>query len=381
MPERERPDPEELLRRVQQDETRAKRGQLKIFLGFAAGVGKTVAMLEEGYRRRERGEDVVVGFFESHGRKETIERLRDLEVVPRRRLLYRDREFEEMDTEAILKRHPAVCMVDELAHTNVPGSEREKRWEDVGVILDAGINVLGTVNIQHLESLNDKIAQITGVRVQETIPDRILDEADELVVVDITPTALRHRLERGSIYPAERVPVALENFFRETNLAALRELALRQTADEVEDDLTEFRRRDQITQVWGAQERILACISPHPAMGAVIRRGKRLADRVHGEFFVLYVAPMGGLEELDPQERQVVEDKLELARRLDAQVFVIRARDVAAEVVRFAREHQVTQICLGRSLRTRWQQLLRSSIINQIVMLADGIDVHIVADR
>jgi two-component system sensor histidine kinase KdpD len=261
-----------------------------------------------------------------------------------------------MDTEAILRRHPQVCLVDELAHTNIPGSEREKRLEDVEVILDAGINVLATLNIQHLESLNDKIAQITGVRVQETIPDRILDEADELVVVDISPTALRHRLERGQIYPAERASVALQNFFRETNLAALREMALRQAADEVDRDLTESLRQNRVTQVWGVQERVLACVSPHPATRVVVRRGKRLADRVHGEFYVVFVCPAGDLSRLDPEERKVVESELELARRLDAQVFVIPGSNVAEAIVRFAHEHHITQICLGRSLRTRWQQ-------------------------
>lgn len=377
----ERPDPDALLRELQKEERRRQRGQYKIFLGFAAGVGKTVAMLEEGKRRRAGGEDVVVGYFESHGREGTEERLGDLEVIPRRRLPYRDRDWEEMDTEAILARRPQVALVDELAHTNVPGSEREKRWEDVEVLLDAGITVLATLNIQHVESLNDKIAQITGVRVAETIPDRILDQADELVVVDVSPATLRERLERGQIYPPDRAKNALANFFRAGNLGALRELALRQAADEVDRELTEYRTRHRITQVWGAQERVLACISPHPATSVVVRRGKRLADRVHGEFFVVFVCPDGDLDRLSPEERKVIDSQLDLARRLDAKVEILSGKEVAESLVQFARERHVTQICLGRSLRGRWQHLLRPSVIHEVIRLADGIDVHIVADR
>jgi two-component system sensor histidine kinase KdpD len=381
MPERERPDPEELLRRVQQEERRSRRGRFKIFLGFAAGVGKTVTMLDEGNRRRARGEDVVVGYFEPHDRSETLARLGSLEVVPRRKISYRGSEWEEMDTEAILRRKPEVVLVDELAHTNVPGSEREKRWEDVEILLDAGISVLATLNIQHIESLNDKIAQITGVQVRETIPDRILDTADEVVVVDVSPGTLRERLESGQVYPPERARVALQSFFREGNLGALRELALRQAADEVDRNLTEYRRRHRITQVWGAQERVLACISPHPATRVVVRRGKRLADRVHGDFYVAFVCPEGDLDRLPPADRKVIDSQLDLARRLDAEVHVLPGRDVAETLVEFARARQVTQICLGRSVRTRWQHLLRPSVIHEIIRLADGIDVHIVADR
>jgi two-component system sensor histidine kinase KdpD len=377
----DRPDPEELLRRVQHEEQRARRGRYKIFLGFAAGVGKTVAMLDEGNRRAKRGEDAVVGYFEPHDRAGTLERLGDLEVIPRRRVSYRGREWEEMDTEAILRRKPEVVLVDELAHTNVPGSEREQRWEDVEVLLDAGISVLATLNIQHLESLNDRVAQITGVRVQETIPDRILDLADELVVVDVSPATLRERLESGQVYPPDRAKIALQSFFREGNLGALRELALRQAADEVDRDLTEYRRQHRITQVWGAQERVLACVSPHPATSVVVRRGKRLADRVHGDFYVGFVCPEGDLDQLPPEERKVVDAQLDLARRLDARVQILPGRDVAQTLVQFAREHHITQICLGRSLRSRWQHLLRPSITHEVIRLADGIDVHVVADR
>jgi two-component system sensor histidine kinase KdpD len=377
----DRPDPEALLRRVQKEERQRARGRYKIFLGFAAGVGKTVAMLDEGNRRRKAGEDVVVGYFEAHDRAGTIERLGDLEVVPRRRLTHRGREWEEMDTEAILRRSPGVVLVDELAHTNIPGSEREKRWEDVEAILDAGISVLATLNIQHLESLNDKIAQITGVRVQETIPDRILDHADELVVVDVSPATLRERLQSGQVYPLERAKIALENFFREGNLGALREIALRQAADEVDRDLTAYRQQHRITRVWGAQERVLACISPHPATSVLVRRSKRLADRVHGDFYALFVCPEGGMERLSPEERKIVDSQLDLARRLDAQVHILPGHDVAEAIVRFSRERHITQICLGRSLRSRWQHLLRPSVIHEVIRLADGIDVHVVADR
>jgi two-component system, OmpR family, sensor histidine kinase KdpD len=374
------PSAEELLRRIQEKERRAQRGHFTILLGFAAGVGKTVRMLEEGRRLRSEGRGVVVGYFEPHGRAGTLARLGDLEVIPRRRVEYRGTTLEEMDVDAILARHPEVVLVDELAHTNVPGSPRAKRWEDVEVLLNAGIDVIATVNIQHIESLNDKIAQLTGVRVRETIPDRVFAEADP-VVVDLPPEILQERLKRGEIYPPERVEQALQNFFRSGNLSALRELALIQVAEETDKDLTAYRREEQSAQVWGVQERILVCVSATRPSNLIIRRGARLARRVHGKCFVVFVAPPGGLAALPPEQRHLVEVDMELARVLDAETEVIEGRNIAETLVRCAREKQVTQIFLGRSGQSRWAELLHGSVINEVVRRAEGIDVHIVADR
>lgn len=382
-----RPDPDELLRQVMQAERVARRGRHRIFLGFAAGVGKTVAMLREGHRRRAEGEDVVVGYFEPHGRAGTVAEVGDLEVVPRRPITYRDHTFEEMDTEAIIARRPQVVLVDELAHTNVPGgsgpsaSRHEKRWQDVEEIRDAGIHVLSTLNVQHLESLKDKVEQITGVNIRETLPDHVLSEADEVVLVDLTPEALRQRLENGQIYPEERARIALEKFFRPGNLAALRELALRETADDVDRDLTAYQEEQRSETRWCLQERLLVCVNERPSSATLVRRGARLADRVHGRCYVVYVASDPEMSSLDPEARGVVRQHLNLAKSLKAEVVVLEGNDVARELVRFAREHQVTQIFLGRSSHGRWHQRLRGSIINEVVRLADGIDVHIVADR
>jgi two-component system sensor histidine kinase KdpD len=376
-----RPDPDELLRQVMQAERVARRGRHRIFLGFAAGVGKTVAMLREGHRRRAEGEDVVVGYFEPHGRAGTVAEVGDLEVVPRRAITYRDHTFEEMDTEAIIARRPQVVLVDELAHTNVPGSRHEKRWQDVEEIRDAGIHVLSTLNVQHLESLKDKVEQITGVNIRETLPDHVLSEADEVVLVDLPPEALRQRLESGQIYPEERARIALEKFFRPGNLAALRELALRETADDVDRDLTAYQEEQRSETRWCLQERLMVCVTERPSSATLVRRGARLADRVHGRCYVVYVASDPEMSSLDPEARGIVRQHLNLAKSLKAEVVLLQGKDVARELVRFAREHQVTQIFLGRSSHGRWHQRLRGSIINEVVRLADGIDVHIVADR
>jgi two-component system, OmpR family, sensor histidine kinase KdpD len=375
------PTPEELLQRIHEEERRAKRGRLTILLGFAAGVGKTVRMLQEGHRLQAEGRDVVVGYFEPHGRAYTTDQLGGLEVVPTRSVEYRGVTLQEMDVKAILARKPEVALVDELAHTNAPGSPRKKRWVDVEVLLDAGIDVITTVNVQHIESLNDKIAQVTGVRVQETVPDRVFTEAEDVVVVDITPEALRERLHRGQIYPSERVEQALQHFFRTANLSALRELALLQVAEEADKDLEAYRREEQIAQIWGVQERVLVCVASSRPSTLLIRRGTRLARRVHGKCFVIFVAPPGGLASLPVEQREIVEDDMQLARTLDAETQVIEGRDIARAIIEFARSKQITQIFLGRSGRSRWEDFLQRSVINDLVRLAEGIDVHIVADR
>lgn len=374
--------PEEWLERIRStDEAGTRRGRLTILLGFAAGVGKTVRMIQEGHRLRDEGRDVVVGYFEPHERRGTLAQLGDLEVVPRRRVAYRGVALEEMDTEAILVRAPQVALVDELAHTNVPGSAREKRWQDVELLLEAGIDVITTVNVQHLESLNDKIAQLTGVLVRETLPDRVFVQADDVVIVDVTPEALRERLQRGEIYPGERVERALQNFFRSANLSALRELALLQVAEEADKDLEFERRGGAAPSAWSVQERVLVCPSATHSATLLIRRGARLARRAHGKCYVLFVAPPGGLTALSPEERDYLQTDFQLARTLDVEPEVREGRNIARVISDYAREKQITQIFLGRSGRTRWQERLHGSVISDVIRLSPGIDVHVVADR
>lgn len=356
------------------EEKQQKCGRLKIFLGFAAGVGKTYEMLNEARRRKQRGQDVVIGYVETHGRKGTEEQIGDLEILPRKKIAYRGATFEEMDTDAILQRRPQWVLVDELAHTNVPGSEREKRWQDVEVLLDAGINVLTTLNVQHLESLNDTIHDITGIWMRETVPDRIVREADEIVMVDITPRALIHRLERGEIYRPDKIPQALHNWFREGNLNALREIALREVAQEVDEDVEAYRRERRIQETWATHDRVMVCISPDKSSLRLIRRGWRIAQRLHAEITAVYV------ENAPPTEAQkeILRNDFALADRLGVPVVTLHG-DVASEIVRYARENQITQIIIGHSDRTRWQEFIKGSIINRLTRDLRAIDILIVA--
>jgi two-component system sensor histidine kinase KdpD len=373
--ERERrPTPEELLARVMREEKERKRGRLKIFLGFAAGVGKTYEMLNEATRRKERGQDVVVGYVETHGRRGTEEQLGDLEIIPRKKIDYRGATFEEMDTEAILKRHPRWVLVDELAHTNVPGAEREKRWQDVEALLDAGINVATTMNVQHLESLNDTVHDITGIWVRETVPDRLLHDAAEIKMVDITPRSLINRLERGDIYKADKVQQALQNWFREGNLSALREIALREVAHEVDEDVEAYRKERHVTETWATHDRVMVCISPDRTSLRLIRRGWRLAQRLRADISAVYVEN----KPPDETQKEILRNDFALADRLGVPVVTLHG-DVAGEIIRYARENQITQIVVGHSDRTRAQELLHGSIINRLTRELRAIDILIVA--
>ena len=369
-----RPSPEELLARVQKEERLAERGRLKIFIGFAAGVGKTFEMLTEARRRRERGQDVVVGYVETHGRKGTEEQVSDLPLIPRRKIEYRGATFEDMDTDTILARHPHTVLVDELAHTNVPGSEREKRWQDVELLLDAGINVLSTLNVQHLESLNDAVYEVTGVRVRETVPDHVIKEADEVVMIDITPRALINRLERGDIYKPDKVEQAKANWFREHNLNALREIALREIAHEVDEEVTEYRREHHVSGPVATHDRIMVCISPTQSSMRLLRRGWRAAQRLKADIVAVYV------ESRPPkaQEQETLRNDFALADRLRIPVVTLHG-DIATEIIRYSREHGTTQIVMGHSDRSRWQEFLRGSIINRITRDLRSIDILIVA--
>jgi two-component system, OmpR family, sensor histidine kinase KdpD len=358
------------------------RGHLKVFLGYAAGVGKTFQMLTEAQGLRRAGVDIVIGYFEPHGRKDTIALTEGLERLSPRRLEYRGSTFEEMDTDAILARRPRVALVDEFPHTNVPGSPRDKRWEDVQVLLDAGIDVLTTMNIQHLESLNDQIWQSTGVRVRETIPDWVLQQADEIVMVDLAPRALLNRLERGVVYPPERARAALQNFFKEPTLVALRELAMRQTAHalDVRQDADEHSsgHRQRPADVG---ERIVLLIEPHPVSAALIRRGRRVADYLKAECFAVYVSTSKGMADLEPEERAALDRQLNFARGLQIEARVLEGDDIAQSLVEFARLNHVTQIFVLRHRVRGLAALLRRGLAQRIVSLAPDMQVTIVANR
>ncbi len=347
-------------------ESSPRRGSLKIFLGYAAGVGKTYQMLLEAQQLRTAGVDVVIGYFEPHGRKDTITQTEGLETVPRRVLEHRGTRLEEMDTDAIVRRSPRVCAVDEFAHTNVPGSQRPKRWEDVLAIREAGIDVLTSLNVQHLESLNDQVRHVTGIRVRETVPDWVVDEADEVVMVDVTPRALLHRLERGVVYAPEKAQKALENFFTESNLTALRELALRQTAHQIEDR----REEEQISApspvvTDGGErgtERILLWLTPDPATAMLIRRGRRVADYLQAECIGVALGDGDSAE----MERQ-----LNFARNMRITTAQIDGKDPAQAIADYARRLHVTQILVTR----------HASDLHKLVRLVREMQVTIVADR
>ena len=347
------------------------RGRLKVFLSYAAGAGKTYRMLEEAQELKRKGVDVVIGYFEPHGRKDTIAKTEGLEIVPRCSIEYRGNRFEEMDTQAILMRAPKVCLVDEFPHTNIPGSVRLKRWEDVMRLLDAGIDVLTTMNLQHLESLNDQIWQITGVRVRETVPDWVIQQANEIVMVDVTPEALMNRLKRGAIYSPEKAERALDNFFKEQSLVALRELALRQAAHEVE-------LRQDTTH---SSDRLLIHITANPATAILIRRGRRIADYLRAECFAVYVSADGDLRSLPVTEQESVSRHLNFARSLQIETRILQGKDEASTLVEFARQERVTQIFLARQkgIRTGFFPVRR--IVSSILQLAQDMQITVVADR
>lgn len=361
------------------------RGRLKVFLGYAAGVGKTYQMLVEAHDLKRRGVDIVIGYFEPHGRKETIALSEDLETVPRKAIEYRSSRFEEMDTDAILRRHPAIVVVDEFPHTNVPGSPRLKRWEDVHLLLDAGIDVLTTMNVPHLESLNDQIWSSTGVRVRETIPDWVLKQADEVVMVDLTPRALLNRLARGVVYPPERARAALEKFFKESTLVALRELAMRQAAYAVESRLPEEETAISpavpATGAQQARDRLLLVITPDPSSAALIRRGRRVADHVRADCLAVYVSKSPDLRDLRPDERDNLERHLNFARGLRIETRILEGTDVAEAIVTFARLHGVTQIFVAREKPSALRSWFASAFVQRIVNLARDMQVTVVADR
>ena len=362
---------------------RARRGRLKLYIGFAAGVGKTYRMLEEAHALRERGVDVVLGFVETHGRADTAALIEGLEVVPRRRIEHRGVVVEEMDIDAVLGRKPAVAIVDEVAHTNVPGSRNRKRHQDVTELLDAGINVIGALNIQHLESLNDLVERATGVVVRETVPDTFLKQADQVVNLDLAVEDLLERLKAGKIYAAEKIPWALEHFFKGPHLSTLRELALREVAETLE------RTSEAQAQANDADEgrppttfgRVMVCMSSYPPHGAtLLRKGSRMAGRLNTDWFVVYVETPGEApERIDSEAQRHLLANIERARELGAEFVRLKSADPVAAIVDFARSHGVGDIVIGRSHQPWWRHALGRSFPARLVREASSFDVHIVA--
>lgn len=351
-----------------------KRAPFRIYLGMAPGVGKTYAMLSEGHRRRSRGTDVVVGIAETYGRPKTIEMLRGLEVVPPRKIVYRGVTFEEMDTEAVIARRPEVVLVDELAHTNIPGSRRAKRWEDVLDLLAEGILVITTLNVQHLESLNDVIAAVTGVRQRETVPDWVFDLADQVELVDMSPYSLRRRIIHGNVYPdVRKAELALQRFFTEENLTALRELALMRVANQVDEDLLRRWTKEGSPET---RERILVCVSRPQVSDALIRRGARMAQRARGDLLVVHA-----VTEDEQPDRAWIRQVEELVHDLGGEFHVIEGDDPVEAVLSFAYRHRATQIVVGESLRPRWRELLGGSFVTRLIRSASNIDVHVIARK
>jgi two-component system sensor histidine kinase KdpD len=354
------------------------RGRFKIFLGYAPGVGKTFSMLSEGIRRKGRGEDVVVGIVETHGRPGTAEVAAKLEQIPRKEVDYKGTIFFEMDVDAILARRPHVALIDELAHTNVVGSRFAKRYEDVLALLDAGIDVLTTVNIQHVESLTPRVQSLTGITVRETVPDWVLDRADEIVISDLTPEALVTRMRRGDIYPSERVERALSNFFRRGNLIALREMALQRVTRAVDRTLDDYVKRKQLGAHWTVAEKVAVCISSNPAARDLIARGARLAEGMAADFFVLH---LDSERDSAPEAALALADNVRFAEDLGAQVVGLNGTSVAASTADFAKQHRITQIIFGRSALTGLKKYLYFLAIQQFVSAAPHVDLHIITQE
>src|SRR5262249_38249091 len=374
----QRPSPEALLAEMRREEGGGS-GRLKIFVGAAPGVGKTYEMLQTARAKRKEGMDVIVGVVETHGRKETEALLEGFEVLPRKPTIYVNRILSEFDIDAALKRRPSLILVDELAHTNVPGSRHPKRYQDVEELLQAGIDVYSTLNIQHIESLNDIVAQITHVRVRETVPDSILDRADAIELVDITPEDLIQRLRDGKVYVPKQAERALEHFFSPANLTALRELALRRTAERVDEQLLDEMQAHAIPGPWAAGERLLVCVSEDPRAAGLVRYTKRLADRLHALWTALYVETKRSLQ-LTEEERDRIADTLRLAQTLGGEPVTIPGGDrpIADDVIAFAQANNITQIIIGKSTRSRWFELVHGSVVRELLRGCGNISVHVI---
>ena len=355
------------------------KGSLKLFLGYAPGVGKTYTMLSEANRKLQRGEDIVIGYFESHNRNDTIDQIGNLEIIPTKTINYNSKDFQEMDLEAILERKPNLVLVDELAHTNIKGSKNPKRYMDVLEILNHGINVYSTVNLQHIESLNDIVNQITNIKVNETIPDFIVASAT-VMLIDLPTDALQNRLKRGNIYPNKLIENSLKNFFRKGNLNALRELTLRQIADEVDEELEEYMTNHNVCENWHTVERIMVSISSNPKSKRLIRMGARMSKKYKCDFYVVYV---NCTHNLSPQDstgvnQKSLKDNIELSQKLNAQIIELNGKSVSTEIIKFSTKKHITKLIIGHSKRTLLQRIFRGSTINKILEKAKNIEIIIV---
>ena len=373
-----RPDPDELLKNLQSEEP--NRGKLKIFIGYVAGVGKTYAMLEAAHQRKVQGLDVVVGYIETHKRAETEELVAGLEVLPRKQIEYHNVALSELDVDAVLKRRPQLVLVDEFAHTNAPGSRHPKRFQDVEEILDAGIDVYTTLNIQHLESLNDIVAQVTGVIVRETVPDRVIDEASEIEVIDLPPDELMTRLKEGKVYIPEQASRAIDKFFRKGNLTALREMSLRRAAERVDNQMRSYMQTRAISGTWAAGERLVVCISPSPLAEKLIRTTRRLADELKAEWFAVYVE-IASKPENNPANRERISQTLQLAEELGAKSVTLAGRSIREAVLDYAHKNNITKVVIGKPLKPRWQEIITGSIVDQFIYASGDIDVYVISAR
>ncbi len=375
--EERRPSPEEMLERVRRDEERGREGQLKIFFGSAPGVGKTYAMLDAARQKRAQGVDVVAGIAETHGRKETEALLEGLDILPRRELEYRGTKLKEFDLDAALARKPSIILVDELAHTNAPGSRHKKRWQDIYELLGAGINVYTTLNVQHLESLNDVVSQITGVIVRETVPDFLLDRADDIELIDLPPEDLLRRLREGKVYIPELAAKARENFFRKGNLLALRELALRRTAESVDEQMRSYRLGKGVKEVWPAGERILVCVGPNPRSIRLIRAAKRMSAGLRGQLIAVYVEAPHKVKPSENDLRQLAEH-MRLAESLGAETVTLSGHKASDEILNYSRQMNVTKIIIGKPTHPRWKDKVFGSMLDEIVRGSGEIDIYVI---
>jgi two-component system sensor histidine kinase KdpD len=375
-----RPDPDILLARVQDEERQKNRGKLKIFLGYIAGVGKTFEMLQAAHLRKRGGIDVRIGYVETHGRAETEALVEGLAVIPRKQIEYRNVELSEMDLDGVLAARPQLVLVDELAHTNAPGSRHVKRYQDVEELLDAGIDVYTTLNVQHIESLNDVVAQITGIIVAEKIPDRVIDEAAEIELVDLAPPELLQRLREGKVYVPDMAARAIEQFFNEGNLYALRELAFRRAAERVDDQMLAYMQTRAIPGPWAAGESLLVCIGPGPLSERLVRTARRQADRMNAPWIALYVETPSH-HRLSKEAKDQVSRTLRLAEKLGATAATVFGLNVANTAIDYARQHNVTRIIIGKTLRPRWQEFIFGSVVDQLIHNSGTIDVYVISSE
>ncbi len=372
-----RPNPDELLEKIQRSDARQQRGHFKLFFGSCAGVGKTFSMLSAARDQLLKGIDVVVGVVETHGRRDTMALTDGLEILPPQQLHYHDKLRGEFDLDGALTRKPALILMDELAHSNIPGTRHQKRWQDVEELLAAGIDVYSTVNVQHLESLNDIVGQITGIRVWETIPDRIFELADEITLVDLPPDELLRRLKEGKVYVPHQAERASKNFFRKGNLIALRELALRRTADQVDTQMRDYRADQSIHHVWQAKERLLVCIGPNDSSAKLVRTAARLASSLRADLIAIYIETPE-LQKLSDVRREAIHKVIKLAQELGAETTTLSGEKLAPVLLSYARSRNVTKVVIGKSMRPTWARILRTSLADELASRTTDVDVYVV---